>query len=203
MGSAPAIATLIAERRVWRGTPAALPPGAQPTGFPALDAALPTGGWPEAALAEILLPADGVGELQLLLPTLARLTHADRRVLLVAPPYLPYAPAWYAAGVALAWLSVVDAGAGDMPWAMEQALRSGSCGAVLGWLNHADDRTLRRLQVAATTGNALGFVFRDRAALGNPSPAALRLEIGSGWLRIHKCRGGNPPAPIAFTRAWS
>lgn len=201
MSAVPAIATLIAERRVWRGKPAMLPPGAQPSGHAALDAALPARGWPEASLSEILLPADGMGELQVLLPTLARLTRAGRRVVLVAPPYLPYAPAWQAAGVDLARLAIVDAAPCDMAWALEQCLRSGSCGAVLGWLARADDRTLRRLEIAADTGRALGFVFRDRAALGNPSPAALRLEVGIDALRIRKCRGGNPPPPVAFARA--
>lgn len=66
-----------------------------------------------------------------------------------------------------------------------------------------DDRMLRRLQVAADTGQALGFVFRDRAALGNPSPAALRLESAAApsRLRVHKCRGSNPPAAVAFPRS--
>jgi len=60
----------------------------------ALDAALPSGGWPESALTEFLLPADGIGELRLLLPTLARLTQAARDIVLIAPPYLPYPDGW-------------------------------------------------------------------------------------------------------------
>jgi hypothetical protein len=63
-----------------------LPSAAQPTGFAALDAVLPSGGWPESALTELLLPADGIGELRLLLPTLARLTQARQDIVLVAPP---------------------------------------------------------------------------------------------------------------------
>lgn len=203
MSAVVALDALVRERHVWRGQPVTTTTAAQPTGLPGLDAALPTRGWPEAALSEILLPADGVGELQLLWPTLARLTRDRLRVALVAPPYSVHAPAWQAAGVDLAWLSIVDTDAAAMPWAMEQLLRSGCCAAVLGWPARADDRTLRRLQLAAATGNALGFVFRDRAALANPSPAALRLEIAPGFLRVHKCRGGNPPAPVAFRRAWS
>ncbi|HEX7349207.1 MAG TPA: translesion DNA synthesis-associated protein ImuA [Rhodanobacteraceae bacterium] len=199
-----AIDTLIRERRVWRGQPTAPPPSAQPTGWPALDAALPTGGWPEAALSEILIAADGAGELQLVLPTLARLTQRGRRVSVVAPPYRVYAPAWRAAGVDLRWLTIIETAPDNIAWSLEQCLRSGACAAVLGWPGRADDRTLRRLQVAAATGQTLGFVFRDRAALGNPSPAALRLEVGVQPARyiVHKCRGGNAPATsIAFTRA--
>jgi hypothetical protein len=203
MNAAIALDQLIRERRVWRGRPAVLPPSTQPTGIAALDAALPTRGWPEAALAEILLPADGVGELQLVLPTLARLTHNGERVVAVAPPYQPFAPAWQAAGVDLRRLDIVEATPDRAAWAIEQCLRSGACAAVLGWLPRADATTLRRLEVAADTGHALGFVFRDRAALGNPSPAALRLEIQATPARcvVHKCRGGNPPAAIALARA--
>lgn len=196
--NAVALDSLIRDRRVWRGRPAVLPPSRQPTGWPDLDAALPARGWPEAALAEILLPADGVGELRLVLPTLARLTQAGERVVVVAPPYVPYAPAWQAAGVDLRCVSIIDAQPGEHAWALEQCLRAGCCAAVLGWLAQADDRTLRRLEVAAASGRALGFVFRDRAALGNPSPAALRIEVAPGVLHVRKCRGGNPPAPVAF-----
>lgn len=203
MNAVVALDTLIRDRRVWRGQPAVLPPSAQPTGHAELDAVLPTRGWPEASLSEILLPADGVGELQLLLPTLARLTQRGERVVIVSPPYRPYAPAWQVAGVDLRHLAIVDAPREQVPWTLEQCLRSGCCAAVLGWLIKGDDRTLRRLAVAADTGRALGFVFRDRAALGNPSPAALRIEVEAmpARLRVHKCRGGNPPAPMAFARA--
>lgn len=202
MGQLLAIDTLIQERRVWRGQSVALPPSAQPTGHEALDAALPTHGWPEASLSEILILADGVGEMQLVLPTLARLTQLQRRVVVVAPPYLPYAPAWQAAGVDLKHLAIVDAPVNEVAWVMEQCLRSGSCAAVLAWPQRTDDRTLRRLQVAAATGKALGLAIRDRTALASPSPAALRLEIevAPSRLRVHKCRGGMVRAPIPFPR---
>ena len=198
MNAVIALDSLIRDRHIWRGQPAALPPSTQPTGWPTLDAVVPTHGWPEAALTEILIPADGVGELRLVLPTLARLTQHGERVVIVAPPYIPYAPAWQAAGVDWRHVSIIDAAPGERAWTLEQVLRSGSCAAVLGWLPDADDRTLRRLQVAADTGRALGFLFRNRAALGNPSPAALRIQVAPGVLQVLKCRGGNPPAPIAF-----
>ncbi|MGO4781334.1 DNA lesion error-prone repair protein ImuA, partial [Lysobacter sp. 2RAB21] len=63
-----ALETLISSRKLWRGQPANLAPSSQPTGHAALDAALPTGGWPEASLTELLLPMHGVGELRLMWP---------------------------------------------------------------------------------------------------------------------------------------
>ena len=200
MGAVVAIDALLHQRHVWKGQPAPLPPSAQPTGHAALDAVLPTGGWPEAALSELLIPVDGVGELQLLWPALARLSQAGERIVLVAPPYIPFAPAWQAAGIELRQLQVVEAGSPrDALWAAEQCLRSGSCGAVLCWPQAADDRALRRLQVAAESGRTLAFAIRPLTAARNPSPAALRIAIDArpAQLRVLKCRGGlAPPRPI-------
>lgn len=201
MGQVLALDELLSAQRLWRGRPVAPPRAAQPTGHAALDALLPGGGWPEAALTELLLPADGVGELRLLLPTLARLTRAGQPVVLVAPPYLPFPAGWRQAGVDLAHLHLVDAAPRDALWAAEQCLRSGCTGAVLAWprqaaQQHADDRALRRLQVAADSGRTLGFAFRDLRMAANPSPAALRIAIEGvpPRLRVLKCRGGNAPA---------
>ncbi|PZU28445.1 MAG: translesion DNA synthesis-associated protein ImuA [Stenotrophomonas sp.] len=204
MGAVVALDSLLHERRVWRGRPAPLPASRQPTGHALLDEALPTGGWPESALSEILLPAEGVGELQLLWPSLARLTQAGERVVLVAPPHVPYAPAWQAAGIDLRQLQVVQANdQRDALWATEQCLRSGSCGAVLCWPQMAEDKALRRLQVAAESGQTLGFASRPLQAARNPSPAALRIAIDAqpAQLRVLKCRGGMvPPRPLPFSR---
>jgi hypothetical protein len=196
------LSNLLDARQVWRGRAEAPAEGSQPTGWPMLDAALPARGWPEAALTEILLPADGIGELRLVLPTLARLTQGQRPVMVIAPPYMPCAMGWRQQGVNLQRVEIVDADEKHVLWAAEQALRSGSCAAVLAWPQQADDRSLRRLQVAADTGRALAFVFRDRRYLANASPAALRLELAakpqpSLWIR--KCRGANAPMhPIGF-----
>lgn len=200
MGAVVSLDGLLDTRQVWKGRPVAPPREVQPTGHAPLDAALPDTGWPSGALTEVLLASAGSGELQLLWPSLARLTTGGERVVLVAPPYIPYAPAWQAAGIDLRWLSLVQADPSDALWATEQCLRSGSCAAVLCWPQHADDRALRRLQVAAETGQALAFACRPQHAALNPSPAALRIAVDcqpAQW-RVLKCRGGRAPAaPIA------
>ena len=203
-----ALDTLLSDRRIWRGQPATvLPSPEQPTGYAALDAVLPWGGWPEAALTELLLPADGVGELHLVLPTLARLTRAGHDIAIVAPPYLPYPDGWRQAGVDFAHVHLIDAKPRDALWASEQCLRAGCLSAVLSWPQQADDRALRRLQVAADTGGVMGFVFRDARAERNPSPAALRIAIEitpvdgcSTQLRVLKCKGGLAPVKPVVLR---
>ena len=196
MGAVVALDRLLAERTVWRGhAPPRTTPDAQPTGFAALDEALPFGGWPPFSLSELLTPLDGIGELSLLFPTLARLTQSRQSIAIVAPPYLPYAPAWHLAGVDLDYLLVVRAEKREALWCAEQCLRSAACAAVLCWPAQANDKAMRRLQVAAETGHALGFAFRSDRVADNPSPAALRLKLETRprRVRVIKCRGANPP----------
>jgi hypothetical protein len=180
---------------IWRRrTPA--PWRTAPTGWAELDAALPGGGWPYGALSEILFAQDGIGELSLLMPALADLTRRGRRVVFVTPPYLPYAPALLAHGLDLRHFVYLAASFDEGAWSAEQCLRSGACGAVLGWLAPADYTALRRLQLAAESGDALAFLFRPAYTATQPSPAALRLRLHAATdaldIEILKCRGGVP-----------
>src|SRR5262249_35046783 len=124
---------------------------------------------------------------------LAALTQRRQRVVFVAPPYIPYAPALNACGLDLRYVVQIDAAAGRGAWSAEQCLRSGSCGAVLGWLDQADYTQLRRLQLAAESGDALAFLFRPARAAAKTSPAALRLHLHADddalAIDVLKCRG--------------
>lgn len=200
-----ALADVLSHPGIWRrGASTRMAVDAQPTGLAELDALLPGGGWPRGALSEILIEQDGIGECSLVLPALAALTQARRCVALVAPPYIPYAPALAAAGIDLTQLVHIDANAADTHWTAEQCLRAGCCGAVLNWLPQADYQQLRRLQLAAETGAAIGFVFRPLSAASQTSPAALRLKVTASEsgprIEIIKCRGrlGNGTSAIAL-----
>jgi hypothetical protein len=202
MGAVLSLEGLLDTRHVWRGRPVTAPAAdGHPTGLATLDDALPQGGWPRQALTEILLAGDGIGELRLLWPAVSQITQAGGTVVLVAPPYVPHAPAWHRASIDLLNLHVIHADRRDALWATEQCMRSGACDAVVCWPWHADDRALRRLQVAAETGQCLGFAFRPLETAANPSPAALRIAIDGQprQLRVLKCRGAMPPTrPIPF-----
>jgi len=174
------------------------PPGL-PSGCTALDAALPWGGFPRGALCELLPAATGIGELQFLLPALRRLP-LDARIVLIDPPFLPYAPAWAAAGLALERLVWIATPSPRLAlWSSEQCLRAGCLAAVLSWSTLDDDRALRRLQLAAQHGDAYAWLFRPRRHAANPSPAALRLLLDAGRVEVLKCRGALPRQ--AFARA--
>ena len=59
------------------------------SGSARLDAELPGGGWPRRALAELLLPHAGVGEIRLLAPALVAAQRAGRLVMVFDPPAVP------------------------------------------------------------------------------------------------------------------
>ena len=174
------------------------------TGHAALDALLPGGGWPRGALVELMLQEEGIGELSLVLPALAALSREERWIALIAPPHIPYAPALAAAGLELSRLLVVrTANTADTLWAMEEALRSGACAAVLAWPAAISERAQRRLQLAAEEGGEYGDLVHPRPPGGqrllcHPAPGA---GPGPGCgleIRFVKRRGGGAMAPLVL-----
>jgi protein ImuA len=193
-----ALEALLDGRRLWRasGRDAASRQGL-PTGRSALDAVLPGGGWPTACLSEILCAHPGSGELSLVLPALAQCAASGGWICWVAPPHVPYPPALATVGLNLSRQLVIQPPAGknettDALWAMEQALLSGACDAVLAWVEPREAYWPRRLQLAAEQGESRGFLFRDLRAAQRPSAAALRMKLTADALEIMKCRGGRP-----------
>ncbi len=182
----------------WRGEAPAI--ATVSSGFPVLDEKLPGGGFPLGALTELLVPRHGIGELSLVLRAAAKLTR-DRWLTFIAPPYVPYAPALAGAGIDLSRVLVVHArDYNDTLWSVEQALRAGTCGAVLAWPSQADFKWLRRLQLAAEPSGALSVLFMPARYENTASPAALRLALDASptglGVRVIKSRGGWPAAPV-------
>lgn len=163
---------------VWKaGSLAAPAERGWPTGFAALDAELPGGGWPRGTIIELLGARPGIGELALLMPLLCR-APAQRWIAWVSPPWLPYAPALAAGGLVLSQQLFIDAGdSARMLWATRQAVASGACHAVLAWTERIDGAALRRLQLATEQSQTPLFLFRPASAARQPSPASLRLQL--------------------------
>ena len=90
----------------------------QASGYSALDAELPGGGWPQRAITELLLSRPGWGEIRLLAPALARVGAAGRGVLLLGPPAEPCAEALAQLGLDLSRCVVIRGD--DLLWPLEQ-----------------------------------------------------------------------------------
>lgn len=188
------------------------------SGFPALDAELPGGGWPKRALSELLLPHPGVGEIRLLAAPLLAAQREGRLLMAFDPPAGLSAEALGRLGIDVARLLVVRAvepgravapGGGTAAlsslWAVEQALKSGHVGAVLCWLPpRLAAGKLRRLQLAAQSHDGPAFVLREAEAAGRPTAAPLRVALeaaGADRLSVHLLKRRGPPleAPIALS----
>jgi protein ImuA len=181
------------------------------TGYPALSQQLPGNGWPTGCLIDLLLQQPGIGELRLLAPALAGM--GARPIVLLQPAHIPQTLAFAELGVStgqLVWLRTQHSA--DALWAAEQTLRSGCCGALLFWAQHARAESLRRLHLAAQQGETLFCMMRPLASRQDASPAQLRLALrpaqGGVWLDFVKRRGPQRdealfltlPSPVLFDR---
>lgn len=197
----PAVAQLLHNPLLWRGDVKARVERTLATGFANLDRELPGAGWPQGSLTELLLDREGIGELRLLLPALERLSREGRWIALVAPPHLPYAPAFARSRIEPSRLIVVETGEEkNRWWAAEQILRSDSAGALLFWPQSIHDARLRRLAVAAQDTTSIAFLFAsgERATLPSPAPLRIRLSTAAKALRldVFKRRGGVCTHPL-------
>lgn len=179
--ASPPLEQLLKERRdLWRGRK---PPrgAALSSGQALLDDWLPGGGWPCGRLTELLPSALGIGELSLLLPSLAAQTRQGLPVLLAAPPLVPCPQHLDRAGIDLQRLVIIRQ-ARQALWAAEQGLKSGLCGAVLVWhpRGRVQEKSIRRLQLAAEQGSAPLFVYYAPGQQPPAALAALRLAIQPG-----------------------
>jgi protein ImuA len=182
-------------RDVWRGQDLARQEKVVASGFAALDAELPGGGWPVGSLVEVMQARPGQHAWRLLLPALAQAAQAQRGpVVLVAAPFEPFAPGLQAQGLPSQQLLRVQA---DKPaarlWAAEQALHCADVVAVLAWLPQAHANELRRLHMAAQQHAKLLFVFRGLDARQD-SCARLRLAVeGARAMEVRFLKRRGPP----------
>lgn len=184
------------EAALWRGDQIGVPVTAVvPSGFAALDAELPGGGWPCNSLTELLQPQPGVAEWRLLGDAVRRAVAAGRTLVVVAPPHAPHLPGLQHLGVDERHLVWVRA---DRPaerlWVTEQIIRANAAGLLLSWLPQARPEQIRRLQLCAQSCDAPVFLCRPITAASEPSAAPLRLELrfGADWelqLRLLKRKG--------------
>lgn len=175
------------------------------TGYATLDAQLQQGGWPLESTIELLSDGCGLGAMGLFLPAMEQLSEQGRWQVFIAPPYIPYAPLLAARGIDTRQVMLVHPrNREDLLWATEQALRSTTCSAVFSWLGAQDYRygELRKLQLAAASGDTLAVLFRPNQTGRDHAPASLRLQMRE-YRKVHilKQRGGNQSVDVELSPA--
>lgn len=171
-----------------------------PTGWGAVDAALPGGGLLEGALHEILSPdpADGAAigfAVRLLGGFLAaRPGHA---ALWASCRADVFAPGLKAVGVDPGRvLRAICRSSDEIMFVLEEAIKSHAVKMVIGEIGEIDFSLSRRLQLAAAATGATLILLRPARYGAAPSAAATRWRAEScpgGWaLTLFRCRSGRP-----------
>ncbi|GGF12156.1 hypothetical protein GCM10011611_17230 [Aliidongia dinghuensis] len=159
--------------------------GVVPTGFDAIDRALPDGGLARGALHEIVADeADQAAASGFLARLLAGLGAAGPVLWCLADPDL-YGPGLARLGLAPGRLILARARRdADLLWAMEEGLKTPGLAAVLGEPHGLDLTASRRLQLAAESTGGVGLVLRraqaaDADQRGKATAAVTRWRVAS------------------------
>lgn len=188
---------------LWRGSQLARAQGRTvDTGYAALSAELPGGGWPLGALVELLVQQPGIGEMRLLKPALAELS--TRPIALLQPPHVPNSLALSYLGLPVERLMRLRASkTADALWCAERVLQAKSCGALILWQQHIRTDALRRLHLAAQASETLFVLIRPLASAQDASPATLRLAVrpadGGLVVDVVKRRGPTRTETLSIT----
>tara|TARA_B110000285_G_scaffold235287_1_gene316083 strand:- start:98 stop:556 length:459 start_codon:yes stop_codon:yes gene_type:complete len=116
-----------------------------------------------SSITEIIMRGEAWNNVQTLLPLLAQLSHDQRWLAWVAPPKLLPKAQLRAAGFDLDKIILLkpDAQHDTMSLA-QQALKSGTCHAVISWFGTLADDQLNDLAQAAELGNSRAFLIRHQ-----------------------------------------
>ena len=219
------ITKLLARHDTWRGQSQKSTQHNVSSGNDQIDLLL-KGGWPTAALTELLVQRPGIGELSLLLPTIKDYCKNNHLSVWLDPPYQPYAPALAAAGIALQKVLIVQSKTqSEWLWVAEQCIRNNAL--LLAWSDNKmpSYSDLRKLQLAAADSGHAAFLLSSNKASSNRgsfnkgssnrdasdnkppafSPATLRLEVDSVCeknlrLSVRKLRGVAPGEQLLIPR---
>ena len=172
-----------------------------PTGWPAIDAALPGGGLMQGAIHEIHGPdpADGAAT-GFLVHLLARFQSAmpERHIV-----WASYRPELFGPGLKAACLDpnrLVVARCrdySDLLFAIEESCKYSSISAISADIGQVNFSISRRLHMAAAEAGCTLLLLRPGRFMGEPSAAVTRWQAasnpGGGWsLRLFRCRAGRP-----------
>lgn len=173
------------------------------SGYAALDAELPGGGWPTQAITELLQAQACVAEWRLLSPVMQAVAAAqsasliDKQIVLIAPPLQPHPPGLFSTHEAgrsypLIWIDTNTPA--ERLWVLEQVIKANAAALILCWLPQVRPEQLRRLQVHAQGHDSPIFICRSMQAMHEASAAPLRIALqspcnGDLELQIFKRRG--------------
>ncbi|MCA9126316.1 MAG: hypothetical protein KDB22_04485, partial [Planctomycetales bacterium] len=150
-------------------------------GCAALDSQLPERGYVPGCVVEYLRMTPACGASYLAFAAAACAMRATDGVLMVVDvQHNVYPPALDSLGIDLEKVIFVRPKSHtDAIWSIDQALRTPAVAAVVAEIERIDDRTARRLQLAAEQADGLALLIRSAAARQQPSWAEVQWLVHS------------------------
>lgn len=114
-------------------------------------------------VTEIVLHDDELSNMPMLMPLLAQLSRDDRWLVWVAPPVVLPKALLMDAGIDLRKVILLKPDEAHTAYDLSrQALKAGTCHAVITWPGYLSEEELEGLEEAAHTGASMGIVIRRR-----------------------------------------
>lgn len=160
---------------IWHGGDQLPLDDAMSSGFQMLDDKL-SGGLPVNSVIEVKTD-NGIGELRLLMPSIAA-RQKQGMVVLISPPAQINAEFLQAAGLEIERVLLLEAiHTKEVLWCAEQSLKSGCCSTVLLWHQQVEIHQTRRLNLAAEQGSANLILMRqsNQSLFTLPVPLSMTL----------------------------
>lgn len=190
--------------------------GVVSSGCPPMDAFLPLGGYSRGSLTEFVSDQGMALGLTTMALQIAKNACTDGKYLVLIDSEQQLFPqALNQLGIPIDRLICLRPNNyADFIWGLDQTLRNGSVGAVIASIERMDDRTARRIQLAAEAGGGLGLLLRSLDSVrryaswaevqwlvyaSSPGPEArwfdLILRRAPGWHSAseHDCHTANQP----------
>lgn len=151
------------------------------TGCKVLDAQLPSNGYVPGSVVEYLRSTSACGASYLAFAAAASAMRATGGFLVIVDAlHNVYPPALACHGIELEKVVFVRPHSHtDALWAIDQALRTPAVASVITEMERIDDRSARRLQLAAEEGNGLALLLRSAVARKQPSWAEIQWLVRS------------------------
>ncbi|PCH62954.1 MAG: hypothetical protein COC19_02000 [SAR86 cluster bacterium] len=144
-----------------------------------VDNSLSSCAWPDGSMVQICSTNWGIGELELVLPTMRSAIAKGKWILWLSPPDLLDPSQLTSSGINMQYVfpMQLDTSCEDALSTLEHALQSDSCGLVLIWQNWLPTNVVKRLQRAAKAGNTLGVLFQNSSSKHSHTSIPFNISI--------------------------
>ena len=128
---------------------------------------------------ELVSAQRGLDELKILMPLMKSITNKGKRILLIAPPSVAFAPYLVSFGVDIRMLDVVqsDSSCVEVIKQIEQALQDDEHAMLVTWLDWLPGSVVKRIQLAANASKKILILFKQHENQNSPLNMQIKVQF--------------------------